>query len=173
MLASPAHLYMPHLFTHCLPTIICVMLMSIAFFFYFFYFCYMLLFVTPFWIVCDNVCLCYWLWLISIMWSMFCYFPVHCPTLMLPVYILITALPHVFAFMCVFLHFCFLFSQKVIGKLTWCWWTPTRPVNRSFGYVVYTTEKNSKGVATCSAITRHTLWCNRYETHPFYCCCER
>ena len=34
MLASPAHLYMPHLFTHCLPTIICVMLMSIAFFFY-------------------------------------------------------------------------------------------------------------------------------------------
>jgi len=33
MLASPAHLYiyMPHLFTHCLPTIICVMLMSIAF----------------------------------------------------------------------------------------------------------------------------------------------
>ena len=49
MLASPAHLYMPHLFTHCLPTIICVMLMSIAFFFNF---CYMLLFVTPFWIVC-------------------------------------------------------------------------------------------------------------------------
>jgi len=35
MLASPAHLYMPHLFTHCLPTIICVMLMSIAFFFLF------------------------------------------------------------------------------------------------------------------------------------------
>ena len=32
MLASLAHLYMPHLFTHCLPTIICVMLMSIAFF---------------------------------------------------------------------------------------------------------------------------------------------
>ena len=31
MLALPAHLYMPHLFTHCLPTIICVMLMSIAF----------------------------------------------------------------------------------------------------------------------------------------------
>jgi len=23
MLASPAHLYMPHLFTHCLPTIMC------------------------------------------------------------------------------------------------------------------------------------------------------
>jgi len=37
MLASPAHLYiyMPHLFTHCLPTIMCVMLMSIVFFFYF------------------------------------------------------------------------------------------------------------------------------------------
>ena len=32
MLASPAHLCMPHLFTHCLPTIICVMLMSIALF---------------------------------------------------------------------------------------------------------------------------------------------
>ena len=32
MLASPAHLHMPHLFTHCLPTIICVMLMSIALF---------------------------------------------------------------------------------------------------------------------------------------------
>jgi len=32
MLASPAHLYMPHLFTQCLPTIICVMLMSIVFF---------------------------------------------------------------------------------------------------------------------------------------------
>jgi len=35
MLASHAHLYMPHLFTHCLPTIICLMLMSIAFFFIF------------------------------------------------------------------------------------------------------------------------------------------
>ena len=32
MLASPAHLYMPHLFIHCLPTIICVMLMSIELF---------------------------------------------------------------------------------------------------------------------------------------------
>jgi len=30
---SPAHLYMCHLFTHCLPTIICVMLMSIVSFF--------------------------------------------------------------------------------------------------------------------------------------------
>ena len=40
MLASPAHLYMPYLFTHCLPTIICVMLMSMAFFIYlFFYIC--------------------------------------------------------------------------------------------------------------------------------------
>jgi len=35
MIASPAHLYMPHLFTHCLPTIICVMLMSIVFLFFF------------------------------------------------------------------------------------------------------------------------------------------
>ena len=31
VLASPAHLYMPHLFTSCLPTIICVMLMFNAF----------------------------------------------------------------------------------------------------------------------------------------------
>jgi len=49
VLASPAHLYMPHLFTHCLPTIICVMLMFVVFFFilYFFYFCDMLhFFVT-------------------------------------------------------------------------------------------------------------------------------
>jgi len=30
VLASPAHLYMYQLFTHCLPTIICVMLMSIV-----------------------------------------------------------------------------------------------------------------------------------------------
>jgi len=28
--ASPAHLYMPQLFTHCLPTIICVMLMYVV-----------------------------------------------------------------------------------------------------------------------------------------------
>jgi len=31
VLASPAHLYMPQLFTHCLPTIICVVLMSIVY----------------------------------------------------------------------------------------------------------------------------------------------
>jgi len=35
MLASPVHLYLYQLFTHCLPTIICVMLMSIVLFFYF------------------------------------------------------------------------------------------------------------------------------------------
>ena len=52
MLPSPAHLYMPHLFTYCLLTIICVMLMSTAFF----YFCSMLhLFVTPFWLVCIHI----------------------------------------------------------------------------------------------------------------------
>jgi len=33
VLASPAYLYMPHLFTRCLPTIICVMLMFTAFHF--------------------------------------------------------------------------------------------------------------------------------------------
>jgi len=27
--ASPAHLYIPQLFAHCLPTIICVMLMNV------------------------------------------------------------------------------------------------------------------------------------------------
>jgi len=45
MLASPPHLYMPHLFTHCLPTIVCVMLMSIAFFLF-------LLFAT---FLCDFI----------------------------------------------------------------------------------------------------------------------
>jgi len=45
---------MPHLFTRCLPTIICVMLMLTVFYFVifclFFYFCYMLhFFMTPIW----------------------------------------------------------------------------------------------------------------------------
>jgi len=31
VLASPAHLHMPQLFTHCLPTIICVTLISIVY----------------------------------------------------------------------------------------------------------------------------------------------
>ena len=38
MLVSPAHLYMPQLFTHCLPTITCVML-SIVFVFLFSFGC--------------------------------------------------------------------------------------------------------------------------------------
>ena len=38
LLPSTAHLYMPHLFTHCLPTIICAMLMCIVFSFFFFVF---------------------------------------------------------------------------------------------------------------------------------------
>jgi len=33
MLASPAHLYMPHLFTHCLPTIMCVDVYCVFFIF--------------------------------------------------------------------------------------------------------------------------------------------
>jgi len=41
MLASPAQLYMPHLFTHCLPTTICVMLML-----YFFLFLWYVYYVT-------------------------------------------------------------------------------------------------------------------------------
>jgi len=59
MLALSAHLYMPHLFTHWLPTIICVMLMSIAFFYLLF-----LLYATLF---CDSIlaCLCtYFLFLL-------------------------------------------------------------------------------------------------------------
>ena len=67
MLASPAHLYMPHLLTHCLPTIICVMLMSIVFF----YFCYMLhFFVTPFGLFVyifssSFLFLCHSMWLLQ------------------------------------------------------------------------------------------------------------
>jgi len=66
MLASPAHLYMPHLFTHCcLPTIICVMLMSIAFFLF-------LLYAT---FLCDSIldCLCTYFYLIG-----FCASPLFC-----------------------------------------------------------------------------------------------
>jgi len=37
LLPSPAHLYMPQLFTHCLPIIICVMLMSTVYVLYVFY----------------------------------------------------------------------------------------------------------------------------------------
>ena len=53
MLASPAHLYMPHLFTHCLPTIICATLMSIALFSIF----DILIYAT---FLCDSIldCLC-------------------------------------------------------------------------------------------------------------------
>ena len=64
MLASPPHLYMSHLFTHCLPTIVCVMLMSIAFF----YFCYLLrFFVTPFWLVCVHI----FVWLVFVSFRYF------------------------------------------------------------------------------------------------------
>jgi len=46
MLASPAHLYMPQLFTYCLSTTVCAMLMSIVLFVFFIlivYLCYFLL----------------------------------------------------------------------------------------------------------------------------------
>jgi len=67
MLASPAHLYIPYLFTHCLPTIICVMLMSIEFFYFLF-----LLYVT---FLCDYIlaCLCTYFCLIG-----FCVSPLFC-----------------------------------------------------------------------------------------------
>ena len=47
-LPSPVHLYMPHLFTHCLPTSICVMLM-------FFFLCIFFIFVICYislWFIC-------------------------------------------------------------------------------------------------------------------------
>ena len=52
LICSPAHLHMPHLFTHCLLTIICIMLMYIAFFYFLF-----LLHAT---FLCDSIlaCLC-------------------------------------------------------------------------------------------------------------------
>ena len=58
------HLHMPHLFTHCLPTImiICVMLMSIAFFF-------LLLIYATF--LCDSIldCLCTYFCLIAFFYT--------------------------------------------------------------------------------------------------------
>jgi len=51
VLVSPAHLYMYRPFTHCLPTIICVMLMSIVCFILFSFctllLCFFLLFSIP------------------------------------------------------------------------------------------------------------------------------
>ena len=51
-LPSPAHLYMLQLFTHCLPTIICVMLMSIVFFFFWLYFYCFLFFLS---VLCSPI----------------------------------------------------------------------------------------------------------------------
>ena len=62
-LSSPAHLYMYQLFTHCLPIIICAMLMSIVFFFVFLFslysvfFCacaFLILWLLP--LVCNLMC---------------------------------------------------------------------------------------------------------------------
>ena len=58
VLVSTAHLYMSQLFIHCLPTIICVMLMSIVVFFGFFLIfviCMLHFFVTPFWLICEHI----------------------------------------------------------------------------------------------------------------------
>jgi len=70
MLASHAHMYMPQLFTHCLPTIICVMLMSIMSFlmnaialvFCVFKLCHVWRFTTESFNSCDINCsgLCVW-----------------------------------------------------------------------------------------------------------------
>jgi len=51
MLASPAHLHMPHLFTHCLRTIICVMLIFYESLFFYFAFVWLVFSVT--------CCLCF------------------------------------------------------------------------------------------------------------------
>ena len=61
VLAPPAHLYMCHLFTHCLPTTICVMLMSIVSFFIVFslYFCFFL-------------CMCFFLAFVTFVFFPFC-----------------------------------------------------------------------------------------------------
>ena len=48
--------YMPYLFTHCLPTIIYSVLCWCLLRFNIFYFCYMLhFFVTPFWLLCVHI----------------------------------------------------------------------------------------------------------------------
>jgi len=77
MLASSAHLYMPHLFTHCLPTIICVMLMSIAFFFifaicYFFLWLHFGLLVYIFLSDCFFYTISFWLFTFLIMILYYC-----------------------------------------------------------------------------------------------------
>jgi len=47
--------YASYLFTHCLPTIVCV-ISNVDVYSVFFYFCYMLhFFVTPFWLVCAHI----------------------------------------------------------------------------------------------------------------------
>jgi len=82
MLASPAHLYIPHLFTHCLPTIICVMLMSIAFF-------SILIYAT---FLCDSIldCLC----------TYFCLFYCYLQCLSFLVYWYITTGTVTYSFAC-------------------------------------------------------------------------
>ena len=68
VLASPAHLYMPHLFTRCLPTIICVMLVFTAFHFVIFFVCF------------SIFAICYissWLQFLNLAWPMFCPIVVH------------------------------------------------------------------------------------------------
>jgi len=56
MLPSPAHLHMYQLFTHCLPTIIYVMLMLIVFFIFTVFLCFLLCacvsFLLSLWLLC-------------------------------------------------------------------------------------------------------------------------
>jgi len=67
MLASLAHLYMPHLFTHCLPTIICVTLMSIVFFIF------AIGYAT---FICDSILACLWTYFLFRFY--FCVIPCDC-----------------------------------------------------------------------------------------------
>jgi len=58
MLASTAHLYMPQLFTHCLPSIICVALMCIVYVVWnnlFIYFLFNCIILRPIYIVSVNI----------------------------------------------------------------------------------------------------------------------
>jgi len=62
-----AHLYMPHLFTHCLPTIICVTLMSIVFFIF------AIGYAT---FICDSILACLWTYFLFRFY--FCVIPCDC-----------------------------------------------------------------------------------------------
>jgi len=70
----PAHLYMPHLFTHCLPIIICVVLTSTAFFLIFiFAICYISLWLHFFGLFVHIFSLSVTMCCIFMCFDWFCY----------------------------------------------------------------------------------------------------